>query len=86
MHYGEVVIGEVGDSKKEIVFQGDVMNTASRIQNQAKMFNKPLLISEDLLKILALDSKYRIEDMGKFKLKGKEQELQLYSVADKSNF
>ena len=80
VHFGEVVIGEVGDSRKEIVFHGDVMNTASRIQGQAKALNKQLLISEDALKCLNLDSEFIAEKMGKFKLKGKELETEIYSV------
>lgn len=80
VHYGEVVIGEVGDSRKEIVFHGDVMNTASRIQGQSKVLNKQLLISEDALKYLNLGSEYKAENMGMFKLKGKELETEVYSV------
>jgi len=80
VHFGEVVIGEVGDSRKEIVFHGDVMNTASRIQGQAKALNKQLLVSEDALKYLNLVNGYKSENMGKFKLKGKEFETEIYSV------
>jgi len=80
VHYGEVVIGEVGDSKKEIVFHGDVMNTASRIQGQAKALNKQLLISEDALQYLNTGSTYKTEMLGKFKLKGKETETVIYGI------
>ena len=80
VHFGEVVIGEVGDLRKEIVFHGDVMNTASRIQGQAKTLNKQLLISEDALKFLSLVNGYKSENMGKVKLKGKEMETEIYSV------
>jgi adenylate cyclase len=80
VHYGEVVIGEVGDSRKEIVFHGDVMNTASRIQGQAKVLNKQFVISEDALKYMNLNGIYRSENMGKVKLKGKERETEIYSV------
>jgi adenylate cyclase len=80
IHFGEVVIGEVGDSRKEIVFHGDVMNTASRIQGQAKVLNKQLLISEDALKYLRLDGNYAAEEMGKYKLKGKEIETVIFEI------
>lgn len=80
VHFGEVVIGEIGDSRKEIVFHGDVMNTASRIQGQAKVLNKQFLISEDALKYLDLGADYKAENMGKFKLKGKEHETEIYSI------
>jgi adenylate cyclase len=80
VHYGEVVIGEIGDSRKEIVFHGDVMNTASRIQGQSKVLNKQFLISEDALKYLNTAGKYISEKMGNFKLKGKELETEIYSI------
>jgi adenylate cyclase len=85
IHIGEAVVGEVGDSKKEIVFHGDVLNTTSRIQAQAKSLNKPLLISEDLFLVLnsegQLNSQYQLEFLGKTKLKGKEIESGMYSVS-----
>ncbi len=80
IHFGEVVIGEVGDSRKEIVFHGDVLNTASRIQGQAKVLNKQLLISEDALKCLDLNNRFRSSELGKYKLKGKEIETVIYEV------
>ncbi|HMQ78991.1 MAG TPA: adenylate/guanylate cyclase domain-containing protein [Ignavibacteria bacterium] len=83
VHFGEVVIGEVGDSRKEIVFHGDVMNTASRIQAQAKIMNRQFLISEDALQFLDLAGKYISTEHGKFKLKGKETETVIYEVTKK---
>jgi adenylate cyclase len=80
IHFGKVVIGEIGDSKKDIVFHGDVMNTASRIQGQAKVLNRQLLISEQALHLLKLNGQYTAEKIGKFKLKGKEQETEIFSV------
>ena len=82
VHYGEVVIGEVGDSRKEIVFHGDVMNTASRIQGQAKVLNLQLLISEDALKYLNLRDLYKSTELGIFKLKGKETETVIYDITE----
>jgi len=80
LHYGEVVTGEIGDSKKEIVFHGDVLNTASRIQAQSKTLGKGLLVSEDVIKKMELNGRYRKESMGKFRLRGKEQDITLYSI------
>jgi adenylate cyclase len=80
IHFGEAVIGEIGDSKKDIVFHGDVLNTASRIQSQAKLMKKELLVSNEVLKKLKINGEFRIEKMGKFKFKGKESETEIYSV------
>jgi adenylate cyclase len=81
LHFGEVVIGEVGDSRKEIVFHGDVMNTASRIQGQAKVMNKQFFISEDALQHLDLENRFKAAELGRFKLKGKEIETVIYEVS-----
>ncbi|MBK9331715.1 MAG: hypothetical protein IPM96_04730 [Ignavibacteria bacterium] len=66
--------------KKEIVFHGDVLNTASRIQAQSKTLGKGLLVSEDVIKKMELNGRYRKESMGKFRLRGKEQDITLYSI------
>lgn len=80
LHYGEVVTGEIGDSKKEIVFHGDVLNTASRIQAQSKTLGKGLLVSDDVMNKLELNGRYKKVSMGKFRLRGKEQDITIYSI------
>ena len=40
IHSGRVVAGEIGDRRKQIVFVGDVVNTASRVQAEAKARDK----------------------------------------------
>ncbi|MBK8983259.1 MAG: adenylate/guanylate cyclase domain-containing protein [Ignavibacteria bacterium] len=80
LHYGEVVTGEIGDSKKEIVFHGDVLNTASRIQAQSKTLGKGLLVSDDVISKMELNGRFKKESMGKFRLRGKEQDITLYSI------
>lgn len=46
MHYGKVTVGEVGVLKKEIAFSGDVLNTASRIQEICNKYNEKLVVSK----------------------------------------
>jgi adenylate cyclase len=79
IHIGELITGEVGVVKKEIVFSGDVLNTTSRIQAECNKLNSSLLISEDLLTVLP-ESKYNYEDQGNIKLRGKDESIRLYSV------
>lgn len=81
VHFGKVVIGEVGDSRKEIVFHGDVMNTASRIQGQAKIMNRQFLVSEDARRFFYRTSEFNFAELGKFRLKGKETEMVIYEVS-----
>ncbi len=79
IHVGELITGEIGVVKKDIVFSGDVLNTTSRIQAECNKLNSSLLISEDLFTVLP-GSKYRYEDRGNIKLRGKDEMIRLYSV------
>jgi len=56
------------------------LNTASRIQGVCNKYNKSLLISEELEKILELDSNYKKELIGSIELKGKLQPVKIYSI------
>jgi len=44
IHCGRVVAGEMGDTKKEIAFLGDVINTTARIENECNPHQRPLLL------------------------------------------
>ncbi len=79
-HVGKVVVGEIGDFKREIVFHGDVVNTASRIQMECNARNRRLLLSSTLLNQLNLKNHYVSEYIDKMVLRGKEEEIELYSL------
>jgi len=81
LHVGEVITGEVGVVKKEIVFSGDVLNTTSRIQAECNNLNSRLLISKDLRNYLTTDRGYHFKDLGNVKLRGKDESIGLYSVS-----
>lgn len=80
LHCGEVIVGEVGDSKKEIVFHGDVLNTASRIMGECNALKRTFLVSEDVLNKIKLPDQYKTESLGSFTLRGKAQEIKLFSI------
>jgi adenylate cyclase len=80
LHLGEVTTGEIGALKKEIIFTGDVLNTTARIQGLCNTYNVDILISEDLIHKLQLGSAFQIRSLGKNELKGKEEDLELYTV------
>jgi adenylate cyclase len=44
VHCGKVVIAEIDDIKKDIVYNGDVLNTASRIQSVCNKYGERLLV------------------------------------------
>lgn len=80
LHGGSVVAGECGDEKQEIVYFGDTVNTASRIQGQCKELGAPLLISRDLLAQMDLPARYRAESLGNVLLRGRDSEMELFRI------
>lgn len=83
LHCGKVVTGEVGDSKKEIVFHGDVLNTAARIQAQCNAIGIKFLVSEDVLGKIKLPDEFISESLGDFTLRGKTQKIELFKIQKK---
>lgn len=81
-HYGRVIAGEIGDIKKDIVFHGDAINTAARIRSECTVFGKNLLLSGDLLGRLAISGILSPERIGKIRLRGKEEEVELYTIQE----
>lgn len=81
-HVGPVVATEVGDVKSEIVYHGDVLNTAARIQAHCSELGSALLISADLRDALVMPPGRNAEFKGSFLFKGKEHEIGVYAVTD----
>ena len=79
-HLGKIVAGEIGDYKRSIVFHGDTINTASRIQAETNRIGRRLLLSGELLNELDISDEYQEEFIGKILLRGKEREITLYSL------
>jgi adenylate cyclase len=81
VHVGEVMSAEIGDLKKGLVFNGDVLNTGSRIEGQCNQLGKRLLASSELVKRLELPPEWLVEDMGDIRLRGKAEPLRLVAFA-----
>ncbi len=79
-HYGNVTTGEVGVEKRETVFTGDVLNTASRIQELCNSYNEKVLISKTLLDHLSIHDKYNINKIGEITLRGRKNSEVLFSI------
>ncbi|MDA8110230.1 MAG: adenylate/guanylate cyclase domain-containing protein [Betaproteobacteria bacterium] len=80
LHAGPVITGEVGGSRRAIVFHGDVMNTTSRIENATRELQRSYLMSEDALNRIAGREAYALEDLGLQHLRGRETPVRLYAV------
>jgi adenylate cyclase len=80
LHAGAVIAGEVGESKREIVFHGDVMNTTSRLEHMAGESSARLLVSEDALRRLDGLDGYVINDLGMLAVRGRQEEIRVFAL------
>ena len=80
LHFGKVVSAQIGDLKREIVYNGDVLNTTSRIQDECNKYQRNCLVSGMLRNRLLQRNGYEWERIDAVTLRGKETEVELFSV------
>jgi adenylate cyclase len=81
IHAGKAVTTEIGELQKEIVFHGDVLNTASRLRSECSRLNKQNLVSSALLAVVDMKDKYKYERLGFQKLRGKSVSTELFTIS-----
>jgi adenylate cyclase len=81
LHGGVVTAGELGDLRQQIVFVGDILNTAARLEEYAKRSGLDLVVSGVLLERLALPSGVEARRCGELELRGKEERVDAYSLS-----
>lgn len=77
VHVGDVMTAEIGDLKKGLVFNGDVLNTGARIEGECGRLGRRLLSSAELFDRLILPDERTAERMGPATLRGKAEPLEL---------
>ena len=77
---GEVTVAEVGETKKELAYHGDVLDTTARIQSKCNDFQKRLLISETMKTHLQSQKGFRFEFLDCVQLRCKKKSISIYSV------
>ena len=79
-HFGKITTGEIGVVKKDIIFTGDVLNATARMQSLCKDYDVDIIISGDLTKKLSLEPEIRIQSLGENKLRGRNENMILYTI------
>ena len=80
LHYGKVSTGVIGTLKREIIYTGDVLNTASRIEGQCNSYNVNILLSKDLIDKLPDLKLFSSKKLGEINLRGKSSTMTLYTL------
>ena len=80
LHAGPIVAGECGDAKLSIVYLGDTLNTAARLEQTAKALDRACLISGELLRRLEIPAVLAAEPLGPIALRGRQQPVDTYAL------
>lgn len=77
-HFGPVMVGELGQIKRDIAFSGDVLNTTSRIQAKCNELGVDILASKEFSEIAyQLPAGIAAREMGNQELRGKKEQINL---------
>lgn len=79
IHSGNVTVGQVGITKKDLVMSGDTINTAARIRSACTELNQKFLVSKEIIELLEM-KEWQSESMGMVDLKGKNENLELFAL------
>lgn len=76
---GRAVLGNLGvDARRDFTATGDCVNVAFRLESLCKELKKTIIVSEDVRN--AAGDHFSFEDLGLHKVKGKSQDLRVFSV------
>jgi adenylate cyclase len=81
LHAGPLVVGEMGDVKREIVLLGDTMNTTARIEGVCRTIGHDYIASAPAMpERSALPPGVYAQSLGPLELRGKENVIELFAL------
>ena len=82
IHCGSMLLAVIGDQlKRDYTAIGDEANLAARIQDLCKQVGCPTLVSQEIVDRVGLREDLQFEDRGSWAVKGREQEVRVYSIS-----
>ena len=80
LHFGPVIVGEIGDVKRAIVFNGDVMNTAARLEELSRKVDGGFLASRAAMERFKSDPAFTIRDLGRLPIRGRADGIDVVGI------
>lgn len=81
LHFGPVIVGEIGDIKRAIVFNGDVMNTAARLEELSRNVEGGFLASRAAVERFKSAPPVPLRDLGVRDIRGKSDDIAVFGLA-----
>ena len=80
LHFGPVIVGEIGDVKRAIVFNGDVMNTAARLEELSRTVDGGFLVSRTAMERFSSMLPFAIRDLGRLPIRGRADGIDVVGI------
>jgi adenylate cyclase len=80
LHFGPVIIGEIGDVKRAIAFNGDVMNTAARLEELSRNVEGGFLASRAAMERFGSAPPFAVRDLGRLPIRGRADGIDVVGI------
>jgi adenylate cyclase len=84
LHFGPVIVGEIGDIKRAIVFNGDVMNTVARLEELSRGVDGGFLASRAAVDQFASKPPFAVLDLGRLPIRGRADGIDVFGIGAES--
>jgi adenylate cyclase len=75
-----VIVGEIGDLKRAIVFNGDVMNTAARLEELSRDVDGGFLASRAAMQRFDSAPPFAVRDLGRLAIRGRADGIDVVGI------
>jgi adenylate cyclase len=80
LHFGPVIVGEIGDIKRAIVFNGDVMNTAARLEELSRNVDGGFLASRAAMERFSAAPPFAVRNLGRLAIRGRADGIDVVGI------
>jgi adenylate cyclase len=81
LHFGPVIVGEIGDIKRAIVFNGDVMNTGARLEELSRNVEGGFIASRAAMARFNSAPPFAVRDLGQLPIRGRADGIDVVGLA-----
>ncbi len=75
-----MIVGEIGDVKRAIVFNGDVMNTAARLEELSRNVDGGFLASRAAMERFSSALPFAVRDLGRLPIRGRADGIDVVGI------